>query len=288
MKTSVVGIKHLIVLADESPDFGVRLDTALTMAGKFDARLTCIYAQELNPRCVSQMFLNHVPYSIRSEIAENMARFKESTATEIQKVFETKVTAASWQSKSRWRRINGDPNYVASVVSRYADLIICGQNGVERFPEFHTVDPGEVVAVSGRPVFVVPRDYKPKGYSAHVLFAWNGSREAGRAISDAMMILDTDTRVTIATVGSAKDLPESFGFDMASRLNSWGIETRQVDIPTNGDRNRGMALVRFARENGVDLIVMGAYSQSRLRQKVFGGVTQSVLKHMAAPVFLSH
>lgn len=277
------------MLADESPELGVRLDTALTMARKFDAHLTCIYAQELNPRCVSRMFLNHVPLPIRTEIAETMSQFKEKTAKEIQELFEEKVAAANWQAKSRWRRVNGAPNYVASVASRFADLIICGQNGTERFPEFHTVDPGEVVAVSGRPVFVVPRDYKPKGYSAHVLFAWNGSREAGRAISDAMIILDTDTRVTIATVGSAGDLPESFGFNMASRLNSWGIETRQVDIPpTNSDRDRGMALVRYARENGVDLIVMGAYSQSRLRQKVFGGATRSVLKHMAAPVFLSH
>ena len=287
MKTSVVGIKNLIVLADESSDFGVRLDTALTMARKFDATLTCIYAQELNPRCVSQMFMNHIPQSIRTEIAENISAFRESTANEIRTLFEEKVASAEWETKSRWRRINGAPNFVASVVSRYADLIICGQNGDARFPEFNTVDPGEVVAVSGRPVFVVPRDYKPKGHSAHVLFAWNGSREAGRAISDAMMILDTDTRVTIATVGSSDAMPESFGFNMAERLDSWGIETRQVEIPhQNGDRGR--TLVRYARENGVDLIVMGAYSQSRLRQKVFGGATRSVLKHMAAPVFLSH
>lgn len=287
MKTSVVGIKHLIVLADESPDFGVRLDTALTMARKFGAKLTCIYAQQLNPRCVSKMFMNHIPQSIRTEIDENMSSFRESTANEIRTLFEEKVASAEWKSKSRWRRINEAPNYVASVVSRYADLIVCGQNGTDRFPEFNTVDPGEVVAISGRPVFVVPRDYKPKGYSAHVLFAWNGSREAGRAISDAMMILDAESRVTIATVGSTDEMPESFGFDMSERLASWGIETRQVEIPhQNGDPGR--TLVQYAQESGVDLIVMGAYSQSRLRQKVFGGATHSVLKHMVAPVFLSH
>ena len=287
MNTFPIGIKNLIVLCDETPDCEPRLDTALTMARKFDARLVGVYPQKLDSKCLSPEYLNQLPQTLQASISENMTQFMDTVARTARDLFERKVRSAGWEEKSRWRQINGSPNTVASVVSRFADLVVCGQNDRKGIREFQALDPGEVVAVSGRPVFVVPRDYTPKGYSAHVLLGWNGSREASRAISDAMMILDTGTRVTIATVGPADDMPESFGFDMVIRLSNWGLETRQVEIdPVDGDC--GLALVRYARENQVDLIVMGAYSQSRLRQRVFGGATQSVLKQMAAPVFLSH
>lgn len=82
-------------------------------------------------------------------------------------------------------------------------------------------------------------------------------------------------------------MPESFGFDIGEHLRRHGVSVEQVELePKSGDR--GMDLINCAKEIDADLIVIGAYTRSRLREEVFGGVTRTVLKNMTTPIFLSH
>lgn len=279
-----MALKNLIVLADDSPGCAARIETALVMADKFDAYLTGVYAQE------AEHLPNQVLVELPDEIREMVQiRISEATALSAQEVahqFRDQVEQAGRTDKSDWRLINGNPNYVAAVVSRYADLVIAGQSPPKAH-ESKFVDPGEVVSTSGRPMFVVPQVFKPKGYTGHAVLAWNGSREAARASSDAMMILGPESKVTVVLLGPRSEMPESFGFDIGEHLHRHGVSVEQVELePKSGDR--GMDLINCAKDIDADLIVMGAYTRSRLREEVFGGVTRTVMKNMTMPIFLSH
>ena len=226
-----MALKDIIVLIDDSPGSSARLETALVMAGKFDAHLTGVLATE--PEHIPDFALQRIPKSIRATLREDKDQFEEEMSLQIAQDFHKRVEKAQRTAKSDWRRIKGSPNFVAATVSRYADLVIGGQSPPSA-PANRIVDPGEVVATSGRPMFLVPQDFKPKGYTAHAVLGWNGSREAGRAISDAMMILGPETQVTIATFGPETKLPESFGFDISVHLNRHGIHTQKVDLEPRG------------------------------------------------------
>lgn len=279
-----MALKDIIVLADDSPGCAARIETALVMADKFDAHLTGVYAQE--SEYIPEQVLVELPSEIGKTVKTRMLEAAALGAQEIAKMFRDQVEQAGRADKADWQLIHGHPNYVAAVVSRYADLVIAGQSP-PKAPESKIVDPGEVVATSGRPMFVVPQVFKPKGYTGHAVLAWNGSREAARAISDAKMILGPESKVTVAFLGPKSEMPESFGFDIGAHLQRHGVGVDQVEIE-HKSKDRGIDMINYAKSVGADLIVMGAYTHSRLREEVFGGVTSTVLKNMSTPVFLSH
>jgi nucleotide-binding universal stress UspA family protein len=278
-----MALKNLIVLADNSSGCAARIETALVMANKFDAYLTGVYAQ--GTESIPDQVFAELPYDIRETVHTRMLEVANEGAQRIARGFHDQVEKAGRTEKSAWRLIHGHPNYVAAVVSRYADLVIAGQS--PKGVEFETVDPGEVVSTSGRPMFIVPQTFKPKGYTGHALLGWNGSREAARAISDAMMILGPESKVTVAFMGPTSEMPESFGFDIGEHLQRHGVTVDQVELEHKAS-DSGKDLINFAGEVGADLIVMGAYTHSRLREEVFGGATRTVLRNMTTPIFLSH
>jgi nucleotide-binding universal stress UspA family protein len=279
-----MALKNLIVLADNSSGCAARIETALVMADKFDAYLTGVYAQ--GTETIPDQVFAELPYDIRETVHARMLEVANEGAQHIAQIFHDQVEHAGRADKSAWRVIQGHPNYVAAVVSRYADLVIAGQSPPKAV-ESETVDPGEVVSTSGRPMFIVPQTFKPKGYTGHALLGWNGSREAARAISDAMMILGPESKVTVAFMGPTSEMPESFGFDIGEHLQRHGVAVEQVELERKGG-DSGKDLIHYAGEVGADLIVMGAYTHSRLREEVFGGATRTVLRNMTTPIFLSH
>lgn len=279
-----MALKDLIVLMDDSPGCRARIKTALVMANKFDAHLTGVYAQ-VKDHLINQLLVDF-PKDIRNQIQSRFRETEEQGGQRTGQMFQEMAEQAGRADKSDWRLIHGHPNYVAAVVSRYADLVIAGQEPSKE-AETAVVDPGEVVSTSGRPMFIVPQEFEPKGYTGRALLGWNGSREAARAISDAMLILGPESKVTVATMVPISAMPENFGFSIVAHLRRHGVGVEQVTLERKtGDG--GTDLINYAKEIDADLIVMGAYSHSRLREEVFGGATRSVLKNMTTPVFLSH
>jgi nucleotide-binding universal stress UspA family protein len=120
----------------------------------------------------------------------------------------------------------------------------------------------------------------------HVLIAWNGSLEASRAVFGAMPLLRLAKRITIFTAleygAEAVDLD-----DLAASLRDRGIRTPEVVFPTN-ERSTGVALVMAAETHHATLIVMGAYTHSRMREAFLGGVTKHLLAHAPVPLLMSH
>jgi nucleotide-binding universal stress UspA family protein len=186
-----------------------------------------------------------------------------------------------------WSEETGEIEPVVTRRSRVSDLIV-----LKRFM------PNEITAQrcfdaalfgSGRPTLLVP-EQSPWDLIDHVLIAWNGSLEASHAVFGVLPLLRAAGRVSLFSVPGPENDGAS-GADLAAALSWQGIPVHQAIVRpgTNAGTNSvGAALLATAADNGVTLIVMGAYTHSRLRQSFLGGVTMHVLSHAAIPVVMSH
>jgi nucleotide-binding universal stress UspA family protein len=145
----------------------------------------------------------------------------------------------------------------------------------------------EALFNGGAPVIVVPHGVTR--FSAHtVLIAWDGSAKAARAVSDALPVLRAAKQVEILSITGEKDLSKSVqGAELAPHLTRHGINCTVKNIGATGG-DAGETLRTQAGYFKADLIVMGAFVHSRLRQMVLGGITQSMLKRSKVPLFLSY
>ena len=140
----------------------------------------------------------------------------------------------------------------------------------------------------GRSVLLLP----PEGMAGHrfddVVVAWNGSREAARALAEALPLLAAAKSVTVATVAGDKDLTETTpAKDVVRHLSRHGIVAEGVEVPLEGG-NAGEALNTFCKKRGADLLVMGAFGHARAREFLLGGATRTVLKAPHLPVLMAH
>jgi nucleotide-binding universal stress UspA family protein len=138
---------------------------------------------------------------------------------------------------------------------------------------------------SGRATLVIPEKL-PFDMTDHIMIAWNGSLEASRAVLGAMPLLHLANRVSIFTE------PQYYAggddsADLAEALSWHGVRAHAVVRPANG-YSTGAALIDAATKQEATLIVMGAYTHSRLRQSFLGGVTKHLLTHAPIPLLMSH
>lgn len=157
------------------------------------------------------------------------------------------------------------------------DIGVLGGHGVE----------AALLAV-GRPVLLVPEKGLPAGFPKKVLVAWNGSREAARALTDAVPLLARAKAVTVLSSGPAGDEGPQHSAKAAVRyLARHGIAAEAVHAAAS-DEKAGDAILARARKAGADLVVMGAYGRPRFAELVLGGATRAVLGGAGMPVLMSH
>ncbi len=172
-------------------------------------------------------------------------------------------------------------------IARRFDLAVVGQ------AEPGTSSIEETIAESalfesGRPVIIVPYIQKAPFKLDNVMVCWDGGRQAARAIADAMPLLTRAGRVEVVIVANEPGKQDEIaGADMGQHLARHGLKV-EVNRMARGDIDTADALLSHAADSGADLIVMGGYGHSRLREFVLGGVTRSILRAMTAPVLLAH
>jgi nucleotide-binding universal stress UspA family protein len=179
---------------------------------------------------------------------------------------------------------------VVSMHARYADLLVLGQVDPDEPPYVGRDLPEQVALASGRPVLVVPHERAPGPLGDGVLLAWDASRAAARALSDAVPILERAESVLVVSATPKSiwlGLVELPGADMALHLARHQIEVEVQTVDTDG-METGDALLSFAADRGCDLLVMGAYAHSRVRELVLGGATRTILNSMTLPVLMAH
>lgn len=257
--------KDLLVIVDDDPHTSERVSHAAELAERFDAHLTGL--------CVSVMNGQEA----KDQTARARALFDEGTGRR--------------SISTEWRAAADFPTDAAVVQSRYADLVVLGQlDPEEPLAPVTNPRPEDIVLSAGRPILAIPYVGRYDAIGQRVLVAWDASREATRAVSDAMPLLASASAVTVLTIDPEIGRTEhgvSPGADMALHLVRHSVNAR-VEKAVSGGIGIGDVLLSHASDFGADLLVMGAYGHSRVRELVLGGATRTVLRSMTLPVFMSH
>jgi nucleotide-binding universal stress UspA family protein len=190
-----------------------------------------------------------------------------------------------------WRVIEGEVARLMTIHARHADIVILGQPDPDAALAGSASHLAESVLLgAGRPLLMVPYAGRFAAIGRRALVTWNATREAARALNDALPLLRRAEQVKILTIASSGDAAPGAALsevDITRHLARHGIA---ADVTTSVADNIdvGDLILSRAADFGSDLIVMGGYGHSRLREWVLGGVTHSLLRHMTVPVLLSH
>ena len=143
---------------------------------------------------------------------------------------------------------------------------------------------------SGRPILVIPYIGRFDTFGTNILVGWNNSREAARAMNDAIPLLAKAASVTILEanpIGRKPASDDATSADITRHLARHGISAKTARTST--DRmSASDALLSYAADVSADLLVVGGYGHSRLRELILGGVTRELLQHMTLPVLMAH
>lgn len=277
-------IRELIVFLDEYANVDNLLRVAAEWARKFGAHLAGAY--------VPSGLLQHHPDEFARGVATKavatqcLSHDDESLAHAARQFAEATERAGV---DGVWQAISGYATAADVVVhARYADLSIVERRRESR-PRLW--GPEDILLALGGPTLIVPENPTISGpVGNRVLVAWNATREARRAISDAMPILAKATQVTVIIVDAAAQSdgprPEPSA-NIGRYLAAHGISADVKCISSSGV-DIGTVILNEAQTAGADMIVMGAYGHSRIVELVLGGATRTVLQDASLPVLMSH
>jgi nucleotide-binding universal stress UspA family protein len=280
-----MALKDILVNLDATAASAARLDLACALARRHSAHLTGLFVVDIS---VAAMAGAEGGGAALAELIEIMRRDGLAAAATAEAAFREKTRKEGVAAE--WRMVEGVAPQQVALQGRYADLIVVGQDS----PEDGAPAAGPLLEAalftSGRPVLVVPFAGRFETLGQRVLIGWNAKREAARAVHDALPLMEGAEAVSVLVVNPQPggDLHgEEPGADIAQHLARHGVKVT-VERIVAPDLGPDDALLNRAAESGADLIVIGGYGHSRLRELVLGGVTRGLLRHMTVPVLMSH
>jgi nucleotide-binding universal stress UspA family protein len=186
-----------------------------------------------------------------------------------------------------WRDETGREDEITALRGRLADLIVVGRP-LPDSPASSTMTLNAALTETGRAVIVMPPGAAPgkDGLAAKVAISWNGSTEASRAVAAAMPIIERAKEVLVVTINVAE--PSVTSAAEIGKYLAWHGIRAKVESHAVPERQVGEEVVKQCARFGADLLVMGAYTRSRLRRLIFGGVTQYVLSSSTVPALMVH
>ena len=265
------------------------LDAALSLSKCLNSHIWAVFV-----RPDPSVALSSVPGVIATTEMHQAIQREISNAAETQRVeFET------WRSRhgiptmpvehrldtcfASWLKKSGEIEPVVTRLGRVSDLIVLSRFAADNFQAQRCFD--AALFGTGRPTLLAPE--KPAGNLIdHVLIAWNGSREASHAVFGVLPLLHAAGRVSIFSVPEPEN-DGATGDELAEVLSWQGIRANEAIRPS-APSSIGAALLDTATKSEATLIVMGAYTHSRLRQRFLGGVTTHVLSEAMVSVVMSH
>jgi nucleotide-binding universal stress UspA family protein len=282
-----MALKDLLVYVDVTPRSAKRVELAARIAIQHNAHLTGLHVIDIpSANYFYGAAMPFVPTN-PEEIVERIRAEAVEAAKPVEAAFRECLRRNSIEGE--WRLVEGPPAPTVALHARYADLTIVGQPNREE-PQDTDAVLVTTVMTSGRAVLAVPFAGDFPNIGERVLVAWNASREAARALNDALPLLLNAKQVTVLAinpqrgVGGHGDVPAA---DISLHLARHGLKAEAAHTVAR-DIADGEALLSYAADIGADLIVAGAYGHSRARELVFGGVTRTLIAEMTAPVLFSH
>jgi nucleotide-binding universal stress UspA family protein len=256
--------KEIIVYLDPTPDTEHRLKVAIDLARSHGARLIGVDA------C--------------SEAAFEGQWLEEAAG--VAEVFDTAIREAG--IKGAYRSVDRTAKSAKHFYSHYVDLIIAPQPELEARSLVVAGVPEDVLLTSGVPMLLLPYGLKPPTKFENIVIAWKASREAIRAVHDAMPLLLVAKKVTVFTFAPQSDHSGREPGLLVEHLDQHGVRAQAESWPDTGEMSAVSALFACLDTQEADLIVAGAYGHSRLVEGLFGGVSHDLLREPSLPLFLSH
>jgi len=273
-------IKDVMVSLDGTPADEIRLAAVAEIAEYFDAQVRGLFLNVLPP--LSPAEWEGLGAGQVTRIIEEARKNSEKVATKV------KQRLARLQLPVELRRVDvpmGSQGDVAAREARSADVFVgLRPNGASGESE-QLVE--SVLFETGRHLFLAPEGGQPPAGFDRILVAWNGSREATRAIAEAMPYMIKAAAVDVIVVRDASLISQISGADIVDHLLHHGIGAALHEVKPRAD---GVAatLIAEAHDRNADLIVMGGYGHSRFREWLLGGVTYQLMHRATIPLIVAH
>jgi nucleotide-binding universal stress UspA family protein len=272
----------ILVHLTDDPRNGAKAAAAFQLAQRFNAHVTALYT--LPP----PQHLYYMGEYVPPELFQRQADEARAAAAKAKAEFEAE---AQKQGIIVWLESERLPVDAIETQGRAFDLIVLGQPDPDpkdpaKVPAGVDILPHELALRAGRPILTIPYAGQYPAIGNRVMVAWNGSKEATRAVHDALPFLKTASKVVVFGINpdNSRGTP---GAEMARHLARHGVKV-EVAHTVVEDIEPGEALLSAVADQSADLLVMGAYGHSRLREMVFGGVTETVLNSMTVPVLFGN
>lgn len=267
------------------------LEHAVALARLFAAHIETLYCQAQTADVIPYGVV--VPRFLRKQIESSMNEVGQSESERMRALFDdfgrrhgltvvgTDAVPPAGEVSLRWRTALGRQADLLGLHGRLSDLIAVPRPDHEQNLGFNTLH--AALMYTGRPVMMCADTPPERPLLEHVAIAWNGSTEASRAVALGMDLVQKADRVTVMTAGETPEAASAA--DLVAYLAVRGVEAeRRLLAP--GDP--GQRLLATASELGATLMLMGAYSHSRGRESLFGGVTQHIVDEAKLPTVLVH
>lgn len=266
-----MGYKTIVAVLEDEASAPAVLAAASGLALRFSSHLIGVHAEPLPMPIASPMGF---PDATLIGASDDINRAREER---LGALFASRLEGANLSSE--WRSLRsfaGDSALSALESARCGDIVIASHGGDGGSPDIDTLIQG-----SGRPVVLVPRDRPAATDIRRVVIAWNGSREAARAAFDALPFIvgaEETTLITIDPVAEPGDAGPLPGTQVAAALARHGAKVA-VEAVSSREWSRAQVMEKTVREKNADLLVLGAFSHSRIREMIFGGTTRSIIEN---------
>ncbi len=281
-----MALKDLLVHLDGSPQAMARLGYAAALAARHGAHLVGLMAVEAG---LPNGLTSDMGGAALGLLLQRLREDAQAEAARMRAAFEERIRRDGIQGE--WRETMGMPAEAVALHARYADLAVLGQPEPDTMlAAMNEMILEAVLFTSGRPVLMLPYAGRFNAAPDTVLVGWNASKEATRAVHDALPLMAEAAQVRVLAVnprqgiGGHGQVPAA---DIALHLSRHGITAMAQHI-LSSDVKEADVLLNTASDIGAELLVMGAYGHSRLREMVLGGVTRGMLARMTVPVLLAH
>ena len=276
--------RNILVVIENAAVVPQRIALAAALATRFGARLAGFFASGY------PIMASYGDVSGWSQLVDAYMEAQRREATAAGAAFRDALNRDKLQGE--WIFREADETGSAIAEAALYNLVVIGQpNPDAGLSGAIGLRPEEIVLSCGRPVLVVPYAGTFPDIGRRVLVAWNGSRESTRALHDAMSLMAEAEAVTVIEIDPPAPgvaAPAASAAQVAASLVRRGIAAKPETETTSGDISVEDLLLSRANDLDADLLVMGAYGHSRMREFVLGGVSRSIFRHMTLPVLMAH
>ena len=279
-------MKTILIPTERGESMSSALQTALLLARRFDSYIEGFALQPgISQFLAVDMGGSIATESFRQESIEEAKKTKAMFEAFMQEQGVPRSSQAASGLSFSWLDDAPEGEDIVGSYGRVFDLIVLSRPDATSLG-LHRRALESGLFESGRPILLSPAS-PPKQIATNVLIAWNGSTEQTRAIAFAMPLLQQAERVKVLTIPGGAGVPGPSGEQLTRSLQRNGIPATPFTVELDG-RSTGETILATAASQDCDLLIKGAYTQSRLRQLIFGGATRHILANATLPVFLAH